>query len=77
MTTSKKHIYSMIILNHYFTICSHVLIFVVDDVTFVSSCVFCLFYRGAHIKEIGNKVFDKGKFHFCYLFWKNNSLMIT
>ena len=33
--------------------------FVVNDVTFVSSCVFRIFYRGARIKEIENFSFFK------------------
>ena len=32
------------------------LCFVVNDVTFVSSCAFCIFYRGARIKQIGSKL---------------------
>ena len=45
----------MIIPNHYFTICGHLLtFFVVNDVTFVPGCVFCIVYRDVRIKEIGS-----------------------
>ena len=30
--------------------------FVVNDITFVSRCIFCIFYRGACMKEIGSKI---------------------
>ena len=41
----------------FFSTCSHVLMFIVNDVTFVPSCVFCIFYWGARIKKIGSNDF--------------------
>ena len=49
---------NMIIFNHHFKVCSMCQCFVVNDIRFLSNCVFCIFSKGARIKEIGSNGFN-------------------